>query len=180
MIKTIAGGAVALALTLSVGAGVANAADDRPVRGTQECVNLVNGQADVKAARSDVQLATATLNTDLRQVPIVDATVAVDRQVLADAQAHLRVVVDNVTTSLCRKGTVVVKPTTVPPVDAPPVMVRPGPTTVVERHDTTVVPRSTTTVVDRVVPTADNGSVAVTSGSQVSSVPEGSASTGEA
>lgn len=176
MISTrIAGSVLTGVLALGLTAGVASAhqTDTRPVKGTAACSNLVNGQSDVLLARGTVQQATSVLNVALRATPIVDAVVALDRQNLADAQAHLKVVVGNVTDSLCQDRAVTTEPKPVTPA--------PTPTSTVVEHSTTVVEQPEhTTVVNKVVPTLDDGSVAATSGSQVSAVPEGSASTGEA
>jgi hypothetical protein len=121
MITQRFGGALALAvLGLSLtGGGVALAATtDAPVAGTTACTNLVNVQSDVIAARATLQADVNTLNADLRATPVVDATVAADRAKVAQDQAHLDVVVGNVTASLCT-GTTTADPATVDPTPAP-------------------------------------------------------------
>lgn len=187
MIKKFSGAVAAatLGLTLLAG-GVAHAAqvDPRPVRGTDACTDLVNGQSNVLTAATNVRLATDALNAALRATPVVDTTVAQRRQELADAQAVLRRTVANVTESLCKDGPATPAPTTT---TTAPTVVVPAPTTVVERPTTIVRDRAPvmirperTVEVTTVVPTRDDNSVATVSGGQVSVVPEGSASTGQA
>jgi hypothetical protein len=121
MITQRFGGALALAvLGLSLtGGGVALAATtDAPVAGTTACTNLVNVQTDVITARATLQADVNTLNADLRATPVVDATVTADRAKVAQDQAHLDVVVNNVTASLCT-GTTTADPATVDPTPAP-------------------------------------------------------------
>lgn len=169
MIKRFVGGTAALALCLSLGAGVANATDDRPLVGTADCTKLVNGSGDILVARAAVQDATKTLNGLLNPVvgalPVDPSAITAAKKTLTEAQVTLRVKIGKATSKLCRTAPEPVKTVTQAPHAAPV-------TTHVHDHDTI---EHTNTIV---VPTRDDGSTAT--GNQVTVVPEGSASTGEA
>jgi hypothetical protein len=117
MLRPLARGLAVSALTAGIAFAAAPAfaaTTDAPVAGTAACTNLVNVQSDVIAARATLQGDVNTLNADLRATPVVDATVAADRARVTQDQAHLDVVVGNVTASLCT-GTTTSTPATVTP-----------------------------------------------------------------
>ncbi len=184
MPRSLARTAVLAALTAALAAGAtapAFAVSVAPAPGTAECTNLVNVQTNVLAARETVADDTAALDAALRANPIVDATVNAARAKLAADQSNLANIVLNVTRSLC-SGTPVRTTTPAPTTDPAPETtsprVAPAPRIVV--LPPVVVPAPTGTTTTSVIPTQDDGSVATTSGRQVTEVPSGSAQTGAA
>lgn len=181
MIKKFSGAVAAAALGLTLFGGVAYAAA-KPIEGTTACFNVVNVNSDVRTARQQVLDQQVVLNTAKRDGSS-DAAINAAQDELTARQSRLSNVVADVTASLCQDGPVTPAPTTT----TRPTVVVPAPTTVVERPTTIVRDRAPimirperTVEVTTVVPTQDDNSVATVSGSQVSAVPEGSASTGQA
>jgi hypothetical protein len=176
MIKSFTGAVAATALGLTLfGGGVASAVE-KPVAGSTACTNVVNVNSDVKKAVSEVLDQQVVLSTAKRDGSS-DAAINAAQAELTARQARLSNVVADVTASLCQDGPVTTKPEPTTTVVTPPRTIVQQPTTVVERP--TVIDRERISTV-AVVPTRDDGSVATVSGSQVTVVPEGSASTGEA
>lgn len=180
MINRFIGGTAALALTLTLGAGVAHAAQDtRPVRGSTACSNQVVNNPDVVLANTAVATAQDNYDQAVRQ-NLSDAVQGERLTILNQRKAALDNTTDSVTARLCKNRTT--EPTTTTPAPTTvvqnPTTVVQRPTTVVERPAPIMIRPERTVEVRTVVPTADDGSVAVTSGSQVTVAPEGSASTG--
>ncbi len=172
--------ATALGIGL-LGAGTASAAD-LPVVGTEECTVAVNADAAVVAAVATLDGAKGLLDLLPATATLEDRTQATDAVNTADealvkarALATLTLCVEAPVETTDPEPTPTTEPTPDPVESTTPETPAPSTVTVAPTSDPT-----TTVVVVSVDPTADDGSVANTSGAQVTVVPEGSAQTGAA
>lgn len=183
MIKKFSGAVAAATLGLTLFTGGVASAIEKPVVGTKDCTALVESNsavtgavATLDAARDDLANAQNSGIATTAQLNALSADVDQAVRLLAIARV-------NTTGLLCRTGPVVTTTTPAPApsttVVVPPRTIVQRPTTIVENPPVMIRPERRVEVTS-VVPTRDDNSVAVTSGSQVTSVPEGSASTGQA